>query len=201
SVSELAAHYSSSPMLLSAESKRLNLSGSAVSANFFSLLRLSPALGRFFLPEEDGVDGRSSVVVISHSLWTREFGSDPNIVGKQIKLNREDFTVIGVAPANFRGMNAAGDTNHLWIPSSSRIAVRCDVQKPNCRFLDLVGRLAKGSSVEQLQAEVDVLAPQLIARSGSTIPANLLNGRILHVLPQRGVGALHRSELTQLLGF
>lgn len=202
-VSDLAAHYSTSPMTFSVENMTPEpIVGSAVSGNFFPMLGLSPALGRFFLPEEDAVDGRDAVAVLSQGLWTREFDADPNVVGREFKLNGTSFIVIGVAPATFRGIVSAGSPNDLWVPlAMSSVAYRyCDSKKPDCTFLDLVGRMAKGSSITQLQAEIDVLAPQLKALKGEpTQAAAGTNWKDVIVMPQRGVGALHRAELTRLL--
>lgn len=202
-VSDLAAHYSTSPMSFSAESMSPEpINGSAVSGNFFPMLGLRPAVGRFFLPEEDSADDRDAVVVLNHTFWTREFAADPSIVGKQIKLNGTSFTVVGVAPATFQGIVAAGRPNDVWVPlAMSSIAYRsCDSKKPDCKFLDMVGRVANGVSFDQLQAEADVLAQQLRTLRGEPprqgAEANFKN---VIVMPQRGVGALHRSELTYLL--
>ena len=201
-VSEVTAHYSFNLMTLTADKKSMDLTGSAVSANFFSMLGLRPVVGRFILPDEDAPGGRNAVAVLSHRLWTREFSADPNIIGKQIKLNKTSFTIIGVAPANFRGIHAAGDANDVWIPSSSPVAYYyCDVLKPDCRFLDFVGRIAEGSSVKQIQAEVDVLTQQLEAQKPvSSRPINSANQRSAIVMLHRGVGALHKTQLTRLLG-
>ena len=148
------------------------------------------------------MNGRDVVVVLSHGFWTREFNADPDIAGKQIRLNGTNFTVIGVAPATFYGIVATGSQNDLWVPlAMSSVAYRyCDSKKADCRFLDLVGRVAEGSSVDQLQAEADVLAQQLRNQRGDAPrPAAAANWKEVIVMPQRGVGALHRSELTQLL--
>jgi predicted permease len=198
--SDLASHYSTSVIFMSADNKGFQVYGSAVSANFFSLLGVNPAVGRFFLPDEDS-PGRNSVAVLSHALWNREFSADPNIVGKQIKLNGTIFTVIGVVPETFRGIVAADTPNDVWILSSSSTAyIFCDVLRPECRFMDLVGRLAKGSSIEHLQAEMDVLAQQLDAlRPILTGRENSPNKRSVAVMPQLGVGTHHRDDLTKLL--
>lgn len=202
-VADLAAHYSTSPMTFYAANMSMQpIVGSAVSGNFFPMLELRPAVGRFFLPEEDAVDGRDAVVVLSHGFWTRQFGADPEIVGKQIKLNGTSFTVIGVAPATFHGVVATGSPNDVWVPlAMSSVAYRyCDSKKPDCRFLDLLGRLAAGSSVDRLQAETDVLAQQLkTLRGDSNQQASATNWKDVIVMLHRGVGALHRSDLTQLL--
>ena len=85
--------------------------GLVVSGNFFDVLELQPALGRFFLPDEDRCTGRDAVIVLAHETWVDQFGSDPAVVGRQIRLGGVDFTVIGVAPASFSGM-------HLALPPS-----------------------------------------------------------------------------------
>lgn len=203
--SDLAGHYSTSPMTFYAADKPpQQLVGSAVSGNFFPMLGLRPVLGRFFGPEEDAVDGRDAVAVLSHGFWTREFNADPNIIGQQIKLNGTSFTVIGVAPASFRGVVATGSQNDVWVPMAmSSVAYRyCDTKKPDCKFMDFVGRLSKESTLDQLQAEADVLALQLKTLKGeSTQPSSAAaaNWKDVIVMEQRGVGALHRSELTRLL--
>ena len=202
-VSDLAAHYSTSPMTFYAANMSTQpIVGSAVSGNFFPMLELHPMIGRFFLPEEDAVDGKEAVAVLSHGFWTRQFGADPEIVGKQIKLNGTSFTVIGVAPATFHGVVVTGSPNDVWIPlAMSSVAYRyCDSQKPDCRFLDFIGRLAKGSSVDQLQAEAEVLARQLkTQKEGPNQPASAANWKDVLVMLHRGVGALHRTDLTHLL--
>ncbi|PYP90137.1 MAG: hypothetical protein DMF61_00015 [Blastocatellia bacterium AA13] len=202
-ISDLAAHYSTSPLTLSANDvASQQIIGASVSGHFFSMLGLRPVLGRFFSPEEDAVDGRDPVAVLSYGIWNREFGGDPNIVGKRINLNGESFSVIGVAPSDFNGMNAVGAINDLWIPMSmSAVAYRsCDPRKPDCKFLDFVGHLSEGTTLKQVQAEVDVVAGQLREAQPATGPqsATGYRGNVV-VMPQRGVGALHRSQLTNLL--
>ena len=81
--------------------------GLAVSGNFFDVLELQPALGRFFLPEEDRVAGRDAVMVIAHAVWRDRFGADPMILGRRARLGGVDFEIIGVAPAGFEGMHLA----------------------------------------------------------------------------------------------
>ncbi|HYJ94880.1 MAG TPA: ABC transporter permease, partial [Vicinamibacterales bacterium] len=75
--------------------------GLAVSGNFFDVLELQPALGRGIRPDEDRVPGRDAVVVLAYSTWAEQFGSDPGVVGRQVRLGGLDFTVVGVAPESF----------------------------------------------------------------------------------------------------
>ena len=75
--------------------------GQLVSSNYFSVVGVRPALGRGILPEEDKVIGRDQVVVLSQAVWRRRFGSDPGIIGREIPLNGQRYTVVGVAPRGF----------------------------------------------------------------------------------------------------
>ncbi len=77
--------------------------GLAVSANFFDVLRVQPALGRAFLATEEAVSGREAVVVLGHDTWIDQFGGDPAIVGQTVRLTGQAFVVIGVAPEGFKG--------------------------------------------------------------------------------------------------
>src|SRR6185437_1351281 len=88
-----------------------------VTGNYFSTLGLSPAKGRFFLPEEDTAPGAHAVAVVNYGTWRTRFGGAADIVGKTLRLNNIVFTVIGVAPPNFIGMNALFGPD-LWIPSA-----------------------------------------------------------------------------------
>ena len=79
--------------------------GLAVSANFFEVLKVGAAHGRTFAADEDRVPGRDAVVVLSHDTWTQQFGADPSVVGRTIRLGGHDFTAIGVAPPGFSGLD------------------------------------------------------------------------------------------------
>jgi len=78
--------------------------GFAVSGNLFDVLEVRPELGRFFRPDEDQVAGRDAVAVISHATWMQAFHGDPAVVGREVRLNGVPFTVIGVAPVSFTGL-------------------------------------------------------------------------------------------------
>src|SRR5882762_6591015 len=129
------------------------LRSAAVSPNYFSVLGISPQLGRTFADGEDQ-QGRDHVVILSHELWERRFGSDASLVGRAIRLNRENYTVIGVMPANFRML---GIIPQLWTPlvltaSDQTAAARQD------RSLFLFARLKQGVTLEQARAEFTTLA-------------------------------------------
>src|SRR5262249_26571483 len=91
--------YSAQP----AEIPRIN-GALLVSGNFFHALEVEPRVGRGFRDDEDRVPGRDAVVVLGPDFWRSEFSSDPSVVGRMIRLNGRNFTVIGVAPENFAGL-------------------------------------------------------------------------------------------------
>ena len=127
------------------------LSGGRVSANFFQTLRVEPLLGRAFAPEEDR-PGSNRVVILSHSLWQRRFGGVPDVVGKEITLNGQAYTVIGVMPATFQWK-----TDDLWRP----LALAPESFAPGQRgseYLSVIARLKPDVTLEQAQAEMNGIA-------------------------------------------
>ena len=134
--------------------------GGHVSLDFFQLLGVRPAHGRFFLPGEDR-PGHNQVAVLSHGLWQRRFGSDPSLLGKTITLregdNDKSFVVVGIMPANFN-FDLFYNGADFWFPLSltpNRFLVR------GRRYLVVFGRLKKGVTLEKAQAEMDIIARQL----------------------------------------
>ena len=122
-------------------------------ADFFDVLGVRPMLGRTFVPEET-VAGKHQVVVLSHRLWQRHFGGDPQIVGRGITLNGLPYTVIGVMPPGFHHPQRA----ELWAP----LVVSAPVQQNwNARPLRVAGRLKPDVTVEQAQAEMTRIANEL----------------------------------------
>jgi putative ABC transport system permease protein len=124
----------------------------AVSPNYFSVLGVSTQFGRTFADGEDQ-SGRDHVVILSHELWKRRFGSGASIVGGSIRLNRENFTVIGVMPENFRLL---GFTPQLWIPLVLTPADQTAAARKE-RSLYVFARLKTDVSLEQARAELRTL--------------------------------------------
>ena len=91
-----------------------------VSDNYFAVLGARPAVGRWFLPEEDRTPGTHAVAVVSHALWQTAFGGDMNVVGSTMTLNGNPFTVVGVAPAAFRGASPIETPPQVWFPIHSQ---------------------------------------------------------------------------------
>jgi len=122
----------------------------AVSADFFSVLGLQPKLGREFLPEEDQ-PGRGHVVVLSYAFWQSHFGGDPAITGKEIALDGQSYTVLGVMPAKFRFPSTA----QIWAPlawTDKERAVRGE------HHYGVIARLKPGVEQKQAQAEMETIS-------------------------------------------
>ena len=151
---------------LGSEGHALRVEGAVVSANYFDVLGVTPKLGRTFSSEEDKT--QSPVVVISDSLWQRQFGADQNVVGKSLVLNGQPFTVIGVAPREFVGTEEAFP-REIWIPLLMKGVLRSTPQTPNndplndrrSRSFDVMARLKHGVTLSQAQAGMNVVASRL----------------------------------------
>jgi predicted permease len=127
-----------------------------VTANFFDVLGAPIALGRGFTADEDK-PGTANVVVLSDTYWQSRFNRDPGVIGRQIRINSHPFTIVGVTGPGFFGA-VAGLSYDLWVPVGTQPVVmaggsRLDVR--GSRWLGLIGRLAPGSSSEQVRAELD----------------------------------------------
>lgn len=118
--------------------------GGAASADFFPLLGVRPARGRFFLPEEDDTSSPAHVVVLGNALWRSQFGADPGIIGQTVTINDEVHTVVGVAPPGFTGVQLS--RVDAWIPMSlgSRTVTNNWPRAWNAQWLYVVGRLKPG---------------------------------------------------------
>src|SRR6185312_9122007 len=113
--SGIAAYRNLSPSL-TGDGEPVWLQGEIVSGNYFDVLGIRPARGRFFLPEEDSTPGGHPVAVLSYGLWQSHFGSDPKIVGRVLRINQQGFTVVGVAPPEFRGLSVLNTPPQIWVP-------------------------------------------------------------------------------------
>src|SRR6202035_5526049 len=138
---------------LTAQGKPEALSSAAVSSNYFNVLGVTAYLGRTFSEGEDQ-PGHDHVVILSYELWERRFGSNPSVVGSTIRLNRENYVVIGVMPATFRLL---GFTPQLWTPLTLTLADRAAAARKD-RNLYVFARLKPALSVEQARLEIINLA-------------------------------------------
>jgi predicted permease len=148
---------------ISAQNQNDVIWGQVVSGNYFDMLRVAPVLGRGFAPDEDKTPGAHPVVVISHSLWQRRLGSDPNIAGKTIDLDSRPYTVLGVAPESFKGTKF-GLSLDFWAPMAMAEELRRDpkvLSERGSHWMTVIGRLKPGVSLGQASAEMSAIARRL----------------------------------------
>jgi putative ABC transport system permease protein len=165
------------------------LEGLSVSANVLSLLGVNPMLGRTFLANEDQ-PGQHRVVVLSYGLWQRRFNRDAVIVGQQITLDGQPFTVVGVMPAGFFFPQRDSE---LWIPLAME---REQASGRGDHYLRVIGRLKRDVSAKRAQVEVESIAARLAAEYPRT---NERLGFFLNSLHDDYVGDV-RSALLILFG-
>jgi predicted permease len=124
-----------------------------VTGNYFSVLGARPALGRFFLPEEDRAPGRDAVVVLSHRLWKSDFGADPGVAGRVLSINGHPFTVVGVTEPAFNG-TFVGQPFDLFVPTMMApvVGTADRLESRDYVWLELVGRRRPGVSLKTAQA-------------------------------------------------
>ena len=134
-----------------------------VSDNYFEVLGVEPSVGRSWTPNGDSRSADEGVI-ISHGLWNRRFGADPDIAGKPINLGGTSFTIGGVAPREFPGLNRLIATD-AWVRFDTWVLMIKSTRAPNRddRWLDIWGRLADGGTAEQAQAECSTIAARLAA--------------------------------------
>lgn len=152
--------FSARPLSLRVGEGSERVFGSVVSGNYFDVLGTRAALGRFFSADEDRVPGQHPVVVLTHAMWMERFGGNPDILGTTIRINNQDFAVIGVAEPGFEGTSLIG--TDLWIPTAMLGAVRGGpnadlLTEPRAVWHVAIGRLAPGVSHEQALAELNTL--------------------------------------------
>ena len=135
-----------------------------VSGNFFDVLGVRPVAGRFFRTEEqEDALGKHPVVVISERFWQRHFHADPEIIGKAVRLNGQELTVIGVAPAEFSG-TIVGLTYDFWVPLSMNPLLSGAgnwLENRSARALHVLARLRPGVSLPEARAEIQTIAQRL----------------------------------------
>jgi predicted permease len=150
---------------LAADGKGSHVIVSRVTGNYFSALGIQPAMGRLILPSEGQVSGADSIIVLSYSYWMKRFGGDPGVVGKQVELNHQPATIIGVAPKEFHGTVSILDMD-AYIPISAtqldnNSNAKNEITQRDQRGLTLMGRLKPGTTLEQAKASLAVVAKRL----------------------------------------
>jgi predicted permease len=179
----------------------------AVSGNYFQVFSALPARGRSFTADEDHPGADIRVAIISHQLW-EQFGAGPDVLGRLVRINGEQFTVVGVVPQRFAGPNIPGP--EVWLPlgayrifnprdeKSSRFGLR------DAHALNVVGRLRRGVSEDRAEAALAIVGRRLeqafpAVNAGYTIDLSNSTGPRLFFLPGMGEGALTGIALLLML--
>ncbi|MCA1815293.1 MAG: ABC transporter permease [Acidobacteria bacterium] len=151
------------------------VSSYVVTGNYFGVLGVGASVGRTLLPEDDEATSAPQVAVLSDHLWREQFGGDRGAVGKTVRLNGVPFTVVGVAPAEFRGtMLAASPDVYVPVANWSRLATgfyaTLDISRRGWSWLSVVGRLRPGVAVGRAETELNQLARQNREANGQRTP-------------------------------
>ncbi len=158
------AAYGDAEYIVNVSEKSERVLGEIVTEGYFPVLGVQAALGRTFLPEENQTPGAYAVAVIGYGFWQRVYGSDPQVLGKSIRVNGANFTIVGVAPRGFRGF---ADDSELWIPLMMRdvlwpqVAQFHFLQSRDIHSLKTLGLLKPGVSREAALADMNTIAANL----------------------------------------
>ena len=159
SFEEMAA-YTNETLTLTGLAQAEQIPSEAVTNSYFIVVGLKPLLGRTFLPQDEKLPVADPPVVISHALWIRKFGQEANAIGKTLRLNEQSFRIVGVLPPGFSGMDGGRD---MWFPIAAYTLLGEPglVEKRGTRYIDVVGRLSSGVSVEAASQEISAIAKRL----------------------------------------
>jgi predicted permease len=156
---ESVAAWQARDMTLGGIDRPERLTGAFVSARYFRIVGVDALLGRVFSDDEDTVNWQRPVMLISEGLWRRDFGGDPGVVGRTVRLEEVPFTIVGVLPTGFRGESGVTD---VWVPMAAYLLR--NPQAPvlrNAHNLNAIGRLKAGVSPRQANEEVRLLVARM----------------------------------------
>jgi predicted permease len=194
--------------------KTERITGALVSGSYFTVLGISAAVGTTITNEDDAIPGsggpRGPVAVLSHGFWRQQFGGDPRAIGSSITLNSKPFTIVGVAPAGFRGTEV-GQSVDVFAPMMLQQTLMPGLgpalTEPRSQWLRIIGRLKPGVDAAQAEAELtsllrpyneDILRDPAIVKFGANYPKNLREQRITVMGGSGGLSSL-RTQYSQPL--
>lgn len=178
------ALFETSPVGISDHAQGERILAMFTTSGYFDVMGVRPERGRYFVPEEDTDPGLNPVVVLSHRMWADRFESDPDILGRTIRLNRESYSVVGVAPPDFRGHQFA-TSPAVFLPitqySTARDAAERFFGSRGTTWAGVVGRLPADGDVAELNAALATIFDGLAeaypdsnqGRSARAAPASL----------------------------
>ncbi|HVF43843.1 MAG TPA: ABC transporter permease [Pyrinomonadaceae bacterium] len=193
SLSGLAA-YAGAGLSMREGGRAERVAAQIVSGNYFSTLGVRAGLGRTLIAEEDERADAAPVAVLSHGFWETRFGSNPDVIGRQIVLNERSFTVVGVAQKEFKGASMP-KSPALWVPvrAASNAGVSAvDLENREASWLHLIGRLGPGVSAERARAEMNTI----LARLKDSYPEDFREGLTMDSSPARGFAIAPRKRGT-----
>jgi predicted permease len=168
SIAGAAAELSGNPMLVVDGALEV-VNTEMVSGGYFALLGVEPATGRLLTPADDTVTSAAPAAVIGYRYWQRRFGLNPDAIGKTFVLQNKTFTIVGVTPPQFQGTRPERDPD-ITLPLLPMLS-DTNRQEPTNNMLSMMGRLAPGVTVEQANAEQQVLWQSFLERLTATFPA------------------------------
>jgi predicted permease len=166
------------------------IEGRRVTQRFFDVLGVAPALGRVFRPEEDQPGGRR-VTILSHRFWRDRFGADRAIVGRDILLDNERFSIIGVMPAGFQFLD--GDVS-AWVPA----AFSPDELKRGSNYLKVIARLRPDVTLARARANLDTVSARLPGTAGTSTAADQAKRTAVIPLQEQVAGGARRPLIVLL---
>jgi predicted permease len=141
--------------------------GNMVTGNYFDVLGVPPAIGRFFTPDEAGTPGSQPVVVVSHGFWISRLAGDASAIGRSVTINGLPFTIIGVAPETFHGIYTGLRTD-AWVPITMQPQLRPRSNLTTASWLWLFGRLRDDVDAGRAQHELSALTAAWVAEAGGS---------------------------------
>jgi putative ABC transport system permease protein len=180
----LAYRYSQTDVAVAGADRPVQVTAGYVSDNYFDVLGVPLVHGRSFLPEENATPGTHPVVVVGEGFWRRHLGADPQAVGRTLSLNGTAYTVVGIAPAHFRGVSPTETPPDLFLPAMMRGFGLQRVNGQVSHSWNVIARLRRGADVALAQADMDVLQARYanefaswIVSTGSAAPRVVLSRR------------------------
>ena len=153
----LAAYWSGSFTMTGIEDRQI-VNAEIVGSKYFEILGIKPTIGREFTSDEEGLPGSAPVVILGNGFWRDHFGGDPGVLGKQVELDSQNFTIVGVMPPGFLGLT---DQAAIFVPPAVLPGAKQMLANRGSRFFTAIGRLREGVTKDQAQAEMNNISLNL----------------------------------------
>jgi len=153
----LAAYWSGSFTMTGIEDRQI-VNAEIVGSKYFQILGIKPTIGREFTSDEEGLPGSAPVVILGNGFWRDHFGGDPGVLGKQVELDSQNFTIVGVMPPGFLGLT---DQAAIFVPPAVLPGAKQMLANRGSRFFTAIGRLREGVTKDQAQAEMNNISLNL----------------------------------------